>query len=358
MKLADIGPATESSIEQATSRLQACADAEFFRHAIDKRHGGLGDSFASLAESHEALGKQIRDPGLLLAINAHIWGAVFTVLRFADEAQKAHWLTPLLAGDIIGGHAITEPQAGSNAQMIETHYHEAKGGYVLNGHKRFITNTPIAGMMIVYAKRTKTDELSAFILTPEDKGAEFLDAPTVKGCATASMGDIVLKDCAIPKSRLLGKPGAGSTMIQLALERERAFIFAGVTGVMQWQLAQVIQYARSRMIGEQKLGHQQAISHKIADMKTRIDTTKLWITRCADLLDAGKRITVQSAQTKLYASEAFLQTSLDTVHIFGALGLNSELTSLVEDAMAGRLMAGSSELQKNIIATMLGLDAK
>jgi alkylation response protein AidB-like acyl-CoA dehydrogenase len=144
----------------------------------------------------------------------------------------------------------------------------------------------------------------------------------------------------------------------LALERERAFIFAGITGVMQWQLKQVIIHARSRTIGEQKLGHQQAISHKIADIKTRIDTTKLWLAHCANLLDVGKRITVQSAQTKLYASEAFLQTSLDTVHIFGAAGLTAELTNLVEDAMAGRLMAGSSELQRNIIATMLGLDAR
>lgn len=358
MKLPDIGPVNEYTTQQAINRLQACADAAFFRHAIEKKYGGLGDSFRSLTEHHQALGEQVRDPGLLLAINAHIWGSVFTLLRFGDKQQKAHWLAPLLAGDVIGGHAITEPQAGSNAQMIETHYHQTKHAYVLNGHKRFITNTPIAGMMIVYAKLANTDEISAFILTPEDGGADFLDTPTVKGCATASMGDIMIKDCAVPKSRLLGKPGAGGTMIQLALERERAFIFAGIAGVMQWQLKQVINFARSRTTGGQKLGRHQAISHKIAEMKMRIDTTKLWLAQCANLLDSGKRITVQSAQTKLYASEAFMQTSLDTVHIFGAAGLTAEFTNLVEDAMAGRLMAGSSELQKNIIATMLGLDAK
>lgn len=355
--LPDIGPATDQSIKAAITRLQACANAGLFRHAIDAQIGGHGDSFASLASTHEALGKQSRDPGLLLALNAHIWGGIATVMRFGDTAQKSQWLPALLSGEIIGGHAITEPHAGSNVQMIETRYHDTENGYILNGHKRFITNTPIAGMMIVYAKQQGSNKICAFIITPEDKGADFLDAPAVNGCATASMGDIILSDCFIPKSRLLGKPGAGSNMIQLALERERAFIFAGVVGVMQWQLEQVLVHAKNRMSGAANIGQHQAISHKIADMKLRLDSMRLWITRCADLLDAGKRITIASAETKLYASEAFLQSSLDAIHILGASGLSDEFTRLVDDAMAGKLMAGSSEIQKNIIAAMLGLAA-
>ncbi|MBW6453817.1 MAG: acyl-CoA dehydrogenase family protein, partial [Methyloprofundus sp.] len=144
-----------------------------------------------------------------------------------------------------------------------------------------------------------------------------------------------------------------------ALELERAFIFAGIIGIMQWQLEQVIKFSRQRQSNGLHLGANQAISHKIADMQCRIDTCLLWVNECARLKDAGKRISLASAQTKLIASEAFLQSSLDAVHIFGATGLLEEnkMLGLVQDAMASRLFSGSSEIQKNIIAALIGTGA-
>jgi alkylation response protein AidB-like acyl-CoA dehydrogenase len=104
------------------------------------------------------------------------------------------------------------------------------------------------------------------------------------------------------------------------------------------------------------LGKNQAISHKIADMKLRLDTIRLWVNQCAHLKDQKKRITLASAQTKLFASEAFLQSSLDAVHILGSSGLidNNPIKQLVDDALASRLFSGSSEIQKNIIAGIMG----
>jgi alkylation response protein AidB-like acyl-CoA dehydrogenase len=144
-------------------------------------------------------------------------------------------------------------------------------------------------------------------------------------------------------------------MIQLALELERAFIFAGIVGVMHWQFDYVLHQARQRQNGEGRLADVQVIAHKLADMKLRMDTARLWIDRCAALCDAGRRITLVSAQAKLFASEAFLQSSLDAAHILGAMGQERELPGLVHDAMAGRLFSGSSEIQKNIIGAMLGV---
>jgi len=170
------------------------------------------------------------------------------------------------------------------------------------------------------------------------------------------MGDVQLSNCHIPLNRQLGKTGAGNMMIQNALELERAFIFAGIIGIMQWQLAEVIRYSRQRMIQGEHLGANQAISHKIADMKCRLDTCLLWVNECVRLKEAEKRISLASAQTKLIASEAFLQSSLDAVHILGAKGLMQEnkMLELVQDAMASRLFSGSSEMQKNIIAALIG----
>ena len=332
-----------------------CAQQGLLRHAITREEGGLGDNFASLVESHKRLGKTCLDSGLVLSINAHLWGAVFPLLNHGDEHQQSEWLVPALTGAYIAGHAITEPQAGSDLNALTTTAQRVENGLILNGHKTFITNTPIADFIVIFA--LLDNKLTAFIVARDDNGAEFLEGPSGVGCRTATMGDVILKDCFIPASRQLGKTGAGSMLIQQAMELERAFVFAGFSGIMAWQLDTVIRHSRARKINGKHLGANQAISHKIADMKLRLDTVYLWLDQCARLKDNKQRITLASAQTKLYASEAFLQSSVDAVHILGAKGLaeDNALNKLVNDAIASRLFSGSSEIQKNIIASLVGV---
>lgn len=341
-------------IHASKRRLQYCAKENLLKHAISTQLGGQGDGFQELVNAHLHLGKHSQDTGLILSINAHLWGTVFPLILYGTEEEQHNWLPTLLSGDMVGGHAITEPQAGSDVNAIETIAIQSGSGFVLNGHKRFITNTPIADVLLIYAKLE--GKLSAFLVKQTDIGADFIDKPNVTGCTTATMGDIILTDCHISRDRQLGKTGAGGMMIQTALELERAFIFAGVIGIMQWQLEQVIQHSRQRLVNGAHLGANQAISHKIADMKCRLESCLLWVNECARLKDSGKRISLTSAQTKLFASEAFLQSSLDAAHIMGAEGLiaDNKMTTLVQDAMASRLFSGSSEIQKNIIAALIG----
>ncbi|WP_428356295.1 acyl-CoA dehydrogenase family protein [Methyloprofundus sp.] len=348
---------SSGDLNASKNRLRYCAQQGLLRHAIAAQFNGHGDGFQELVQAHLSLGKHCQDTGLILSINAHIWGSIFPLILYGSDQQKQNWLPGLLSGDIVGGHAITEPQAGSDVNAIETHAIKNDSGFILNGHKRFITNTPIADVLLIYAKLE--GKLSAFLIKQEDVGANFSDQPSVTGCASATMGDVILQDCFIPLDRQLGKTGAGGMMIQNALELERAFIFAGIIGIMQWQLQQVIQHSRQRRVNEQHLGANQAISHKIAEMQCRLDTCLLWVNECARLKDTGKRISLASAQTKLIASEAFLQSSLDAVQIMGATGLleESKMTGLVQDAMASRLFSGSSEIQKNIIAALIGTGA-
>ncbi len=341
--------------EASRQRFLHCTQQGLLRHAISTNVGGLGDRFADLVEIHTRLGKACLDSGLILSINAHLWGAVFPILNHGDEQQKTQWLALALTGTCIAGHAITEPQAGSDLNALTTVADNINGRLLLNGHKRFITNTPIADFLVIYA--LLDNKLTAFIVERNDSGVEFLDGPTVTGCATATMGDVILKDCLIPASRQLGKTGAGTFLIQQAMELERAFVFAGLSGIMAKQLDHVIDYSRERKINGKHLAANQAISHKIAEMKLRLDTVGLWLEQCARLKDNKQRITLASAQTKLYASEAFLQSSLDAIHLLGAQGLakDNPWVNLVNDAMASRLFSGSSEIQKNIIAALSGV---
>ena len=335
-------------------RFLFCAGQGLLKHAIPANSGGNGNHFADLVNAHETLGKACKDTGLLLSINAHLWGALFPLLNYGNTRQQEIYLSDLMTGRRIGGHAITEPPAGSDLNALAMTAVQSDDGFLLNGHKRFITNTPIADLLVVYARLDS--KLSAFIVHKDDQGANFLDSPQVSGCRSATMGDVILENSLIPHSRQLGKTGTGNMMIQQAMELERAFIFAGFCGVMDWQLDNVIKFSRERKVNGTHLGKNQAISHKIAEMKLRLDTIRLWVNECARLKDSNKRITMASAQTKLFAAEAFLQSSLDAVQILGGSGLITDrpIAGLVIDALCSRLFSGSSEIQKNIIAALLG----
>ncbi len=336
------------------SRFRTLADQGALRHALPERFGGLGDGFADLVRTHRRLGEASRDPGLMLAVNAHLWGIVFPMMLYGNDAQKERFLPKLLSGEWLGGHAITEPSCGSDVQAMTCHAERADSGFVLNGEKLYITNAPLADWLVVYAKLD--GKITAFLVSREDVGCAFNDHSKLDACKGSATGSVLLENCRLDADRLLGKVGAGAQMIQKALEYERAFVFAGISGIMEWQMNEVIRHSRERRSGGVHLGRHQAIGHRIAEMKLRLDTISLWLNECARLADAGQRLTLASAQTKLYAAEAFLQSSLDAVQIMGAsaLELNSQMAELVQDALAGRLFSGSSEVQKNLIAALVG----
>ena len=341
-------------VAQILSRFRDIAEQGVLRHALPEYFGGFGDGFSALCQTHRRLGNVSRNPGLLLMLNAHLWGAVFPVLLYGDDAQKQQFLPKLIAGDWLGGHAITEPGCGSDVQAMTSHAERTGQGFILSGEKRYITNVPLADWLVVYAKLD--GKITAFLVSRQDQGCTFSNEGSLNACRGSVTGSVILADCKIAADRLLGKAGAGAQMIQKALEYERAFVFAGIAGIMQWQLDEVVRHSRDRRSGGVHLGKHQAISHRIADMKLRLDTIDLWLNECARLCDAGQRLTMASAQTKLYAAEAFLQSSLDAVQIMGAAGLEAgnTMAELVQDALAGRLFSGSSEVQKNLIAALLG----
>jgi hypothetical protein len=334
--------------------MRIVAASGIFRHALPESVGGYGDRFSDLRTRHRQLGYESRDPGLVLAVNAHLWGAIFPVFLFGTDEQKRFLLPALIRGEWWAGHAITETGAGSDVQAITSRAEREADVFRLNGEKCYITNAPVADWLVVYGKLE--GRITAFLVSTNDGGCRFTGGHAIQACRGGTLGRVVLEDCRIGDDRLLGKPGGGASIMQRALELERAFVFAGIAGVMEWQLDKSIEYSRVRRSGGAHLGRHQAISHRLADMKLRLDTVDLWVSECARLCDDGRRLTLAAAETKLYAAEAFLQSSLDAVQIFGAAGLEEDagMAGLVQDAMAGRLFSGSSEVQKNIIAAVLG----
>lgn len=352
---------SEFSPAQARKRFLWCAESGLLKHAVPQDNGGYGDGFMELCKVYQQLGRTTLDTSLIISLHAHIWGSIFPILRFGSDEQKK-MLPALMDGTIIAGHAITEPDAGSDVGAMKTTAISSDNGYILNGHKRYITNAAIADLILVYA--VMDTRIAAFFVKKNDAGAEFINGHRVTPFGMSPIGEVILNNCAIPKNRILGssdgEQSIGSMIIQYCLELERAFLFSGVLGVMQWQLDEVVKYAKRRIIHNEPLGSNQAVSHRIAEMKLRLDILNLLIYNCANLKDNRRRITLESSEVKLYASEVFLASSLDAVQIMGSKGIEvaEKMGTFVQDALAGRIFSGSSEIQKNIIAALLGVRKK
>ena len=177
------------------------------------------------------------------------------------------------------------------------------------------------------------------------------------GLRTTPIGDIILEDCFVPENQRLGKEGAGVSIFNKAMESERSYILAGQVGAMERQLEDTIQFARNRKQFGSPIAKFQSVANRIADMKLRLETSRLLLYKVAWLESQGKPLLLDAAIANLHLSEAFVDSSLDAVRNHGARGYLSEydVERELRDSVGGLVYSGTSDIQRNIIARMLGL---
>ncbi len=321
--------------------------------------GGAADSLTIMLVM-EALGFGCVDNGLIFSLNAQMWSCEMPLVRFGSEEQKRRYLPGLCDGSMIGVQGMTEPGSGSDAFSLSTTAKKTDKGYVLNGSKVFITNAPIADVFVVFASTNRTlgfAGLSAFLVDRDAPGLSIGQTFRKMGLRTSPMSELVLSDCWIPEDALLGKPGGGMALFNSSMEWERACILASSVGTMHRHLDRSIAYARERKQFGQPIGKFQAVSHRIADMKVRLETARLLLYRLGWLRDQGRTPPIESAMVKLYLSECFVRSGLDALQIHGGYGYMQEyeIERDLRDAIGSRLYSGTSEIQRNIIASSLGL---
>lgn len=338
----------------------ACARFGIQGLPIPGMYGGGDADPVTIAAIFEGLGYGSRKSGLLFSLGAQMWSCEMPVLRFGSDAQKDIYLAALSDGSTIGGQGMTEPMAGSDASSLRTTAVKDGSAFVLNGSKTFVTNAPIADLLIVFAS-TDPDQgfagISAFIVDTALGGVKVIPTPEKMGLQGSPMGDVFLDDCRVPQDNLLGPLGAGMAIFNFAMEWERGMILASSLGTMQRQLEECVSYAQARTQFKKPIADFQAVSHKIAEIRVRIEAGRLLLYRFASLKAAGRSASVESSITKLFLSEALLQSSLDALQIHGGAGYMSELgfERDVRDAVGSRIYSGTSEMQRNLIARNLGL---
>lgn len=335
-----------------------CAEFGIQGLPLPEEYGGLAADITTCVLVMEALGYACRDSGLLFSLNSHIWTCEIPILEFGSEEQKQNYLPRMAAGKIVGGHAMTEPDAGSDAYSLRTTAAEDGDSYILNGSKTFTSNAPIADVLLVFATTDRKKGwagVTGFLVDMDTPGVEVSKPLEKLGLKTSPTGELTLEDCRVPKTALLGRPGQGSAIFNAEMEWERSCLFASHVGAMRHQLDVCVEYARDRKQFGEPIGSFQAISHKLADMRMRVELADLILHKVAWLKAQGKRAQSEAAIAKLFVSESYLASSLDAIQIHGGYGFMSEyeIDRDLRDAIGGRIYSGTSEIQRNIIAKFL-----
>jgi alkylation response protein AidB-like acyl-CoA dehydrogenase len=350
----------EEAGEFSPDAWRACAKFGIQGLPVPAELGGGGADVLTSVLVMEALGYGCHDNGLIFSLNAQMWSLELPLVKFGTPAQQQAYLPGLVEGDLIGVHAMTEPDSGSDAFSMRTRVERQGDSYVLNGTKLYITNAPVSDVILVFAAhpdKPKMAGISAFLVEKGTSGFTVTRRLDKMGLRTSPMGEVVLDGCRVPAENRVGPEGAGMAIFNSSMTWERSCILASALGTMQRQLEACTEYARIRKQFGQSIGKFQAVSNKVADMYLRLEAARLLVYQAAWLGQQGKPALAEAAAAKLFTSEAWVASSLDAIQVHGAYGYMKEsgVERDLRDAVASTIYSGTSEIQRVILARLLGL---
>lgn len=339
---------------------QKCADIGLLGLPIPAEYGGAGSDILTTMLAFESLGYGCSDNGLIFSLNAQVWAVEMPIAQFGTEEQKRRYLPDLCRGSMIAAHGMSEPGSGSDAFALSTTAVKTDSGYRLSGSKTFVTNAPDADVFLVFATTDRARGfagLCAFLVPAELPGVSVGGHLSKMGLRTSPMAELFLDGCELPAEQLLGKPGSGMAIFNSSMRLERSCILASSVGAMQRQLESSVAHAKERKQFDQPIARFQAVSHRLVEMKLRLETARLLLYNVGWLIDEGKSPTLESALTKLHIGESYVRSSLDALQIHGGYGYMTEyeVEREVRDAIGSRIYSGTSEIQREIVAQALGL---
>ncbi|BAK71982.1 MAG: acyl-CoA dehydrogenase family protein [Arcobacter sp.] len=338
------------------SLISQMSELGFLGTYIPEEYGGAGMDYFSYILTVEEVSKACASSAVLIA--AHTSLCCGPILSYGTEEQKKKFLPALASGEKIGCFLQTEPNAGSDVANIETKYVEEEDCYVITGSKIFITNGAYKGTGIVIATKDKSlghKGLSAFIVDLSTPGVEVMKNEVkmgIRGSYTTAFG---LDGVRVPKENLLSKEGDGFKIAMETLNAGRISIGAQALGIAEGAFERSVDYTQERKQFGKPLSAFQAVSMKLADMKVRIEQSKMMIYKAVWLKENNKPYIMESAMAKLSASETATFVTKDAIQVHGGYGFicEYEVERMYRDAKITEIYEGTSEIQRVIIGKML-----
>ena len=356
-KIAPRAKQTDKDGKIPTQNWSDLADMGFFKLHYPESAGGTDVSFVVRAMAQESLAKACAATFLSTGASVGLCGA--PLFHFGTAAQKARWLSPILAADKIGCFALTEPHAGTDAARISTTAKKTDGGWRLSGEKALITNAPIADVAIVMAvtdKEAGVGGVTMFIVDLKKAGVSRSAPYSKMGLRGSETGGLTFDDVQLADDDVVGEVGQGFIQAMQTLELGRIGMCHFGIGIAEAAYDAARKYAEERTTFGKPIAKLQAVHFKIADMKIEIDGARLMARQCAWRKEVkGEQLGPLASAAKVYATEMAVRVTDMAVQVFGGWGYTDDLPveRLYRDARLGPIGEGTSEIQRELIAREL-----
>ena len=324
--------------------------------AVPDEYGGAGMDNVGYVLAMEEVSRACASTGVIMSVNNSL--VCDPILRFGTEAQKRQFLVPLASGAQLGCFALSEPEAGSDAAAQKTVAVRDGDSWVINGTKNFITNAPVADVMVLICMTDPEKGhrgISAFIVPMDTPNVRCAPPDDKLGIRGSKSSQVFLDDARLPADALLGEVGKGFAVAMSTLDGGRIGIASQALGIARACLEDARQYAADRKTFGKPIAMHQAIQWKLADMATELDAARLLTLRSAWLKDRKLPYGKESAMAKLFASDIANKAAREAIQIFGGNGYTTEypVERYFRDAKITEIYEGTSEVQRIVIAGYL-----
>ncbi len=337
---------------------QACSLFGIPGLPVPREYGGRGLDAVTTVGALERLGRACGDNGLMFGINAQMWTVEMPLMEFGTNEQRVKYLPKLCNGVYIGANAVSESGSGSDAYSMSTVAERRGDRYILNGSKMYVTNGPVADVVVTFATvdhKKGAGGITAFVVDASSPGVSVVRTVEKMGLRTAQMGELRFDGCEVPVTDRLGAEGNGAALFTHSMSWERGCILATAVGRMSHLLARCVRYSKQRQQFGQPIGTFQQVASRLVDMRIRLETSRALLYRYAWERSRGKSALLEASMAKMHISECWVKCCEDAIQVHGGLGYltECELERELRDAIASRIFSGTNEIQRNIIASLL-----
>ena len=352
----------DDSGEFPSDTIRQAGELGFMGIEVPEEYGGAGLDAISYVLVMTEISAADASHGTIVSVNNSLFGVPF--MSFGTEEQKQKFLTPVASGQVNGAYALTEPQSGSDAQAMRTKAELSADGthYVLNGKKSWITSGPVAKYVVVFAQTSHSDGtsagISAFVVDADEPGFLRGKKEPKLGIRASATCELEFENYRCPAENLIGEEGQGFKIAMTVLDAGRIGVAAQALGIAQAAYAAALEYSRDRKAFGASIGTFQSIQNKLADMKTRIEASRLLVLQAAAAKErakkTGARVTLDASMAKLFASETAMYVTHQAVQIHGGMGYSKELPieRYFRDAKITEIYEGTSEIQRMVIGRL------